>query len=165
MRSQALRERYADLVRGGHHLRARLLGRRLSLTRAEIRAHLRGIQEWNDKHPPTPFESFAALAPGSFDPRVLQQTTWWVDILRRPHRITSREDFPDDHLLAVIAMLRREAWRWAPMPDLDIEAASGLGAAAVVHEVQQAYVAAMEGTPLMKALRAEAAKRRIEAQG
>lgn len=72
------------------------------------------LDEWQ----PGQFDHFAALPPGRFDPRVFEQTTWWVDILRRPRRINDPADLTDDHLLAVIQFVLREAWRWADFPDV-----------------------------------------------
>ncbi|KQQ94573.1 hypothetical protein ASF62_10920 [Leifsonia sp. Leaf325] len=62
---------------------------------------------------PTPeFEHFGSFPPGWLDLRVFDQTVWWVDVFRRPHRISSREHFHDDHLINVIAYLRTGAQRF-----------------------------------------------------
>ena len=158
---QTLREHYAATLRERRWLRAGLLALRLGVTRAEFHAHRQGVHEWDDDAPPADFESFGTLAPGAFDPRVLDQTTWWVDILRRPHRITDRADFSDKHLIAVIDMLRRGAWRWAPIPEPAAPSVE-LAPVAIAAAVTAAYRESMEHSPLMQALRAEARRRGIE---
>ena len=59
----------------------------LEIAPAEVAAHFRARHHALDDWDADDFDSFAALPPGRFDPRVFDQTTWWVDVLRR-HRIT-----------------------------------------------------------------------------
>jgi hypothetical protein len=115
---QALRARYAACVAMDLRDESAALGNRLGVPVAEQQAHLAARPHALDEWQPEQFDQFAALPPGRFDPRIFEQTTWWVDILRRPHRITDRADLTDDHLLAVIGFILREAWRWSDFPDL-----------------------------------------------
>ncbi|MCP3420349.1 hypothetical protein [Nocardioides pinisoli] len=124
----------------------------VGLTRAEVDAHFR-VRTVPKGSKPRDFEEFAALPPGHFDPRVLQQATWWVDVLRKPHRITDRDDFPDAHLLAVIAMLRQDGWRWAEGTEAQWLVR---GLAASLGDPPEGL---LDGTPLMKALLTEARDR------
>lgn len=153
--SQTLRFRYAAAVAMGLRQEADDLAEVVGLTPAEVDAHF-GVRTVPKGSEPNEFEVFAALPPGHFDPRVLQQTTWWVDVLRRPHRITDREDLTDGHLLAVIGMLRQEGWRWAEGTDeqwlmRQSAAASGRPAEWL-----------LDATPLMLELLAEATRRGLE---
>jgi hypothetical protein len=118
---QRLRIRYVNALAQSRIQTAAALGRTLGLSAAEHRAHLRATRHAPDDWQPDEFDQFAALPPGRFDPRVFQQTTWWVDILRRPHRIADAEDFADEHLRAVLVFVHREAWRWAAFPELHDE--------------------------------------------
>lgn len=52
------------------------------------------------------FEDWEALPPGCLDTRVFMQPTWWVDVLRRPHRIT---EMSDAYVENVICFLRGNA--------------------------------------------------------
>lgn len=52
------------------------------------------------------FEDWEAIPPGCMDTRVFMQSTWWVDVLRRPHRI---EEMPDDYVRNVVAFLQEYA--------------------------------------------------------
>lgn len=151
---QALRMRYAATVDMGLRGEAAELALLVDITPEETNAHFlaRGAAiEWQ----PDDFEQFAALPPGRFDPRVLQQTTWWVDVLRRPHRIADREDFTDDHLVAVIGMLRREGWRWAEVDDARWVALLGCATEGDLADEL------LDRTPLMQALLAEAKRRDV----
>ncbi|TCJ21650.1 hypothetical protein [Nocardioides jejuensis] len=85
------------------------------------------------------FEDWEALAPGCLDTRVFTQGTWWVDVLRVPHRIASMSD---RYVANVIGFLRNDAEHFYetylfghPMP---------------FAESPQAW---LESTVLMKALR------------
>lgn len=62
--------------------------------------------------PAPEFVDFASFPPGWLDLRVFDQTIWWVDVFRRPHRISSRQHFHDDHLINVIMFLRTGAQRF-----------------------------------------------------
>jgi hypothetical protein len=115
---QALRARYVACVAMDLRDEAETLATDLGVQVEEQQAHLAARQHALDEWQPEQFDQFAALPPGRFDPRVFEQSTWWVDILRRPHLIADRADFTDDHLLAVIWFILREAWRWADFPDL-----------------------------------------------
>lgn len=116
-------------------------------------AALSGAVDSVDEWQPEAFDDFAPLPPGRFDPRVFRQTAWWVDILRRPHRIADPADFTDDHLLAVVGFVLREAWRWSEFPELhndDLIDEAWFHAEAA-RRIQQ--------TPLFATLRAEASRR------
>ncbi len=52
------------------------------------------------------FEDWEATPPGCIDTRVFMQSTWWVDVLRRPHRIV---EMPREYRHNVIEFLRRDA--------------------------------------------------------
>ncbi|WP_344151683.1 hypothetical protein [Nocardioides koreensis] len=150
---QRLRHRYAACVSMGLREEAERLARTLGVAQPELEAHFRASHHGLDEWEPADFESFASLPPGRFDPRVFGQTTWWVDILRRPHRISDPEDFSTEHLHAVIAFIRAEAWRWADPPEFGdddpISIASVLGA----------FNERIDDTPLMRTLLAEAERR------
>jgi hypothetical protein len=150
---QRLRERYAACVSMGLRDEAEQLAEVLGLGRVEVEAHFRVAHHSFDEWTSRDFESFASLPPGRFDPRVLGQTTWWVDILRRPHRIADPDDFTTEHLQAVIAFLRAEAWRWADLPEFGDEDPAD------VQSFRTAVVRRLDKTPLMRALLAEAERR------
>lgn len=114
---------------------AHRLGRDLSLTEAEIELHLSAAQPSEYPDVPPRFDQYEWLAPGGFDPRVFDQGEVWVDVLRRPHRITDPSDFTDEHLVRVTRRIERQAAQWLG-PDAEVEA-----------------------TPLMIALRQEAHRR------
>lgn len=152
---QLLRFRYAAAVEMDLRDEADGLAELVGLAPAEVEAHFR-VRNVAKGVEADDFESFAALPPGRFDPRVLQQTTWWVDVLRRPHRITDRHDFNDDHLLAVIGMLRREGWRWADSTDAQWLVR---GLAAPTRDPADRL---LDATPLMRALRCEATLRGLD---
>ena len=152
---QRLRARYAACVAMNLRDQATAIGDDLGIPPAEQESHLRARGHALDEWQPEAFDTFDALPPGRFDPRVFQQTTWWVDILRRPHRITDRVDFTDDHLLGVMRFILREAWRWSEFPELHddnlVDPAWFRPEAA--RRIQQ--------TPLFAALRTEACRRGV----
>ena len=150
---QRLRERYAACVCMGLRDDAKNVAQALDITPAEMDAHFRARHHALDEWVPDDFESFASLPPGRFDPRVLEQTTWWVDILRRPHRITDPEDFTTEHLRAVIGYIRAEAWRWVDPSDL-----VGVTSRKSFHDECAGRIGR---TPLMCALLAEAGRRML----
>lgn len=140
-----LRNDYATAIADGDTTTANALAARLDLTPDQVQTHLAVRHHHDTDWLPDEFTNFTALPPGRFDPRVFNQTTWWVDILRQPHRINDPTDFDDVHLAATIGFLEDNAWRWAEPdyyddPELSID--------------EWIYT-----TPLMRALRAEAATR------
>ena len=153
---QALRARYAACVAMDLREEAAALGGRLGVPVAEQQGHLVAGQHALDEWQPEQFDQFAALPPGRFDPRVFEQSTWWVDILRRPHLITDRADFTDDHLLAVIRFILREAWRWADFPELDDEDLVNVG------WFRTEAARRIQPTPLFNALVVEAERRGLD---
>lgn len=139
------RNDYATAVADGHTALAHTLGARLHLTPTQIETHLTARHHHDTDWLPDQFTDFTALPPGRFDPRVFDQDTYWVDILRTPHVINDPTDFPTEHLTAVIAFIETNAWRWATPdyydnPNITID--------------EWVYT-----TPLMRALRAEQAAR------
>ena len=152
-RLQRLRARYAACVCRGLRNEAEPLAHSLGISPAEVDAHFRASHHGLDTWQPTDFEAFAALPPGRFDQRVFDQTTWWVDVLRRPHRIADPNDFTTDHLHAVVGFLEREAWRWAAFPELTDDDLINLD------WFRQEATRRIKQTPLMQALLAEMERR------
>lgn len=150
---QRLRARYAACIAVGLGEEAEALAGQLGVRAGEVAAHRRAGHHALDEWEPEEFDQFAALPPGRFDKRVFDQTTWWVDILRRPRRITDPDDFTDAHLLAVLAFVQREAWRWADFPDLDGDDLVNV----VWFLLESAH--RIRCTPLFEALTAEAKRR------
>ena len=59
-----------------------------------------------------PFESFAAIPPGAFDPRTFDQKLWWIDIWRNPRLIG---DLDIDSLETVIKFCRSKVLEFCEM--------------------------------------------------
>lgn len=154
---QALRGRYGKAVRWNRREEAEALAAQIGVTPSQLEQHFLATQEWVDEDPPAPFEAFSAIAPGRFDPRVFDQATWWVDILRIPHRITDRDDFPDAYLVNILCFVLTEAWRWAKWDDDEFAADALVDVDWFVRE----SMARIERTPLIVALRAEAVRRGV----
>lgn len=87
---QRLRARYAACVAMDLPDEATTLAEALAIPAREQVAHLRARDHALDEWQPDRFDDFPAIPPGRFDTRVFEQATWWVDILRRPHRRSSR---------------------------------------------------------------------------
>ena len=52
----------------------------------------------------SPFEDWDAMSPGHYDARVIAQDIWWVDVLRRPHKVSTMSL---EYLQNVTALLRQ----------------------------------------------------------
>jgi hypothetical protein len=89
-----------------------------------------------------PFASGEAIAPGTIDLRVFDQTTWWVDVLARPHALTAMST---TYLQNVIEVLRERAATLCEAYHLKLRGT----------HVPADNEAWMESTPLMRSLRAE----------
>lgn len=98
---------------------------------------------------PVPFTEFAARPPGFIDIRVVDQTQWWVDVMRTPHRLAEVDDVYLNNLVAFL--IEHAAWfrcaylRAYPSSEPAASADSWL-----------------EGTALMRALRYEQRRRWTE---
>lgn len=86
-----------------------------------------------------PFERFEAVPPGAIDPRVFDQTIWWVDFWRTPYRV---DQMGSPQLVNVIEFCRR----YAPYLAASYHRAIGVGRPADPE-------AWLEATVLMRALR------------
>jgi hypothetical protein len=148
-----LRARYAACIAMRLVDEAAAAAHAVGVTEDEQIRHLQSSAHALDTWQPDAFEDFDGLPPGRFDPRVFNQTTFWVDILRRPHRIDDRVDFSDDYLGAVLRFVRREAWRWAAFPEFQDDDLVPL------HWFMLEATTRIEQTPLVQALVAEAKSR------
>ena len=93
-----------------------------------------------------PFAVFAARPPGFLDIRVFDQTQWWVDVMRTPHRLADLDDTYLNNLIAFLicgASWFRRAYQLA-YPCCDPGATAGTW---------------LERTALMRALRDEQYRR------
>lgn len=118
-----------------------------------------------------PFTAWGQFAEGSIDLRVFDQGIWWVDVMQRPHRLT---EMSPQYLGNVIAHLheqvdhfyqghcRRDLIEMAcdvltGRPNIDL-VAEAAGAPALGDLTPPTW---LQGTPLMRALVAELARRRV----
>jgi hypothetical protein len=167
---QRLRERYATALMLADHTEATTLAERIGIPAPEQAAHWRTAHHANDEWQPENFDEFAALPPGRFDARVFDQTTYWVDVLRRPHRITDRDAFNDAYLLNVLDFITDEGWRWASdltdhtSPETSILDGIDTTAtpATIVVGMRANTTAILHATPLWKALIAEGHARGLD---
>ncbi len=67
-----------------------------------VRRYLQGIGTREERS----FTRWDSHPPGTLDLRVFEQSTWWVDVLRRPHRISQMST---RYLRNVLAFIEAEA--------------------------------------------------------
>lgn len=166
---QRLRERYATALMLADRTEATALAERLNISDAEQAAHWRVSAHADTEWTPDNFDDFAALPPGRFDARVFNQSTYWVDVLRRPHRINDRDAFSDDYLLNVLDFITEEGWRWVDqisglhgslLDGIDLDASPT--AATVVVGVRANVAALLRSTALWQALVTEGTARGLD---
>lgn len=118
-----------------------------------------------------PFTAWGQYATGILDLRVFDQGVWWVDFHRQPHRLTT---MPLEYLLNVISFLESHAAQFhlATQHRLLVESVTAIWAGRTPTEwcalaagaTPLSLVTAsvwLESTPLMRALRAEAARKAL----
>lgn len=166
---QRLRERYATALMLNDRDEAAALADQIGIPASEQAAHWSVAQHADTLWEPDNFDEFAALPPGRFDARVFNQTTYWVDVLRRPHRINDPAAFNDDYLLNVLDFITMEGWRWVDqIPGLHGDVLEGVSlttapsAASIVVAARTNIVALIRTTPLWKALIGEANARGLD---
>lgn len=147
-----LHDRYSKCVANGAREEAEQIARPLGLADAQVEAHFLARRHTDDDWLPESFEDFEALPPGRFDSRVFDQSIWWVDMLRQPHRIADPEQLTDEHLHAVLAFVYQEGWRWIDAPDTNETSFS-------VESFRDSLRRAIQTTPLVSALHAESERR------
>ena len=100
-----------------------------------------------------PFEVYEATPPGKVDLRVFDQDEVWIDVLRQTHKIADPDDQTDEYLINLIRFLR-----------VEVDGLCRNYARSRDRAMPRSSIEWLEGTVLMRALRAECERRGLPAR-